>query len=140
MKSILSSKPYRYGYNLFPHDVEQIDGLSTGCTRKEILEDLQIPVTTVKRNLIADGIESVKALMSSRLMISKRCDKLLKAIENYHKDYDVKNKVYSNKPRHDWSSHACDALRYMAEGLSLINAVQGSIENDYKALRNFWGS
>jgi len=140
MKSIIASKPYRYGYNLFPHDVEQIDGLSTGCTRREILEDLQIPVTTVKRNLIADGIESVKALMSSRLMISTRCDKLLKAIESYHKDYDMKNKVYSNKPRHDWSSHACDALRYMSEGLSLINAAQGSVENDYKALRNFWGS
>jgi hypothetical protein len=35
--------------------------------------------------------------------------------------------------------HNCDALRYMSEGLSLINAAQGSVENDYKALRNFWG-
>lgn len=140
MKAIIAAKPYRYGFNLFPHDVEQIDGLSTGCTRKEILEDLQIPVTTVRRALIADGIESVKALMSSRLMISTKCDKLLKALESYHKDYDMKNKVYSNKPRHDWSSHACDAVRYMAEGLSLINADKGSVENDYKALRNFWGS
>lgn len=139
MKQIVASKPYRYGYNLFPHDVEQIDGLSTGCTRKEILEDLHIQVTTVKKALVADGIETVKALMSSRLMINNKCVKLLKSIENYHKDYDTKNKVYSNKPRHDWSSHANDALRYMAQGLSIINSNSGSIENDYKALRNFWG-
>lgn len=139
MKGIIASKPYRYGFHLFPHDVEHIDGLSTGCTRKEILEDLQIPVTTVKRNLIIDGIESVKALMSSRLMISTKCVKLLKALESYHKDYDAKHKVYSNKPRHDASSHACDAVRYMTEGLSLINAQSGSLENDYKALQRFWG-
>lgn len=139
LKGVIASKPYRYGYHLFPHDVEQIDGLSTGCTRKEILEDLHIPVTTVKRALIVDGIETVKALMSSRLFIDVKCVKLLKAIENYHKDYDVKNKVYSNKPRHDANSHACDALRYMAQGLSLINSYSGSIENDYKALQRYWG-
>lgn len=139
LKGVIASKPYRYGYHLFPHDVEQIDGLSTGCTRKEILEDLQIPVTTVKRALIVDGIETVKALMSSRLFIDVKCTKLLKALENYHKDYDAKNKVYSNKPRHDMNSHAADSLRYMAQGLSLINSYSGSIENDYKALQRYWG-
>ena len=89
--------------------------------------------------MIVDGIETVKALMSSRLFIDVKCTKLLKALENYHKDYDAKNKVYSNKPRHDMNSHAADSLRYMAQGLSLINSYSGSIENDYKALQRYWG-
>lgn len=138
-KDLLLKKGYKYGAHLFPHDVEQVDGLSTGCTRREILEDLQIPVTTVKRNSIADGIETVKSIMSSRLYINEKCTELIKSIDNYHKDWDDKHKVYSNKPRHDWSSHYCDSLRYLAEGLSLINSNSGSIENDLKAVRAYWG-
>jgi len=137
-KEIISKKPYKYGYHLFPHDVENNDGLGSGCTRKEILEDLQIPVTTVSKNLIPDGIESVKALMSSRLYIDKNQEKLLKSLEHYHRDWDDKHKVYSNKPRHDWASHYADALRYLAVGLPKINST-ASIEDDYKALRNYWG-
>lgn len=138
-KKILMDRGYKYGYYLFPHDVEQIDGLGSGCTRREILEDLQIPVTTVPKALIADGIESVKALLSSRLMInSSKCRALINSMENYHRDWDDKHKVYSNKPRHDWSSHYCDSLRYLAQGIPLISS-SGTLENDYKAVRAYFG-
>jgi phage terminase large subunit len=138
-KKILMDKGYKYGYYLFPFDVEYIDGLGSGCTRREILENLQIPVTTVPKALIADGIETVKALLSSQLMInSTKCQPLIKAMESYHKDWDDKHKVYSNKPRHDWSSHFCDSLRYMAQGLSLLNSST-SVESDYKAARAYFG-
>jgi len=137
-KKILIDKGYKYGVYLFPHDVEQIDGLGSGCTRKEILEDLQIPVTTVPKALIADGIETVKAHLSSRIMIdSKKCQGLLKSLENYHREWDDKHKVYANKPRHDWASHYCDAMRYLVQGLKFI-ANSGSIENDAKAVRNYF--
>jgi hypothetical protein len=32
----------------------------------------------------------------------------------YQRDYDEDRKVYSNRPRHDWSSHGSDSLRYLA--------------------------
>ena len=138
-KKILVERGYKYGYYLFPHDVENIDGLGNGCTRKELLEDLQIPVTTVPKALIADGIESVKALLSSHLMInSSKCSALIKALEHYHRDWDDKHKVYSNKPRHDWSSHYCDSLRYLSQGLRIISTT-ASLESDSKALRAYFG-
>ena len=31
--------------------------------------------------------------------------------------YKEKDNIYSAKPNHDWSSHANDALRYLATGL-----------------------
>ena len=140
MKEELMKRKYKYGTHLFPHDVEQIDGLSTGCTRKEILQDMEIEVTTVKKGLIADGIETVKGLMQSKLIIcEKNCQPLLRALDNYHRDWDDKHKVYSNKPRHDWSSHYADAVRYMAEGLKLIHGSPGDLGNDFKALRSYWG-
>lgn len=139
-KEVLVKKGYKYGGHLFPHDVEHVDGLSTGCTRRDILEDLQIPVTTVPRGLIADGIEAVKAILGSRVFIDeKKCQPLIKALENYHRDWDDKHKVYSNKPRHDWSSHFADAMRYLAEGLGKIDNRHASVADDYKAANAYFG-
>jgi phage terminase large subunit len=120
-KNLLSDKGYKYGTHLFPHDVEHVDGLSTGLTRKEILEDMQIPVTVVPRSFIVDGIEAVKVLLSSRVIInSNKCTHLVKSLENYHREYDDKRKVYKDKPYHDQFSHMC------FDGETLIKMESGS--------------
>lgn len=138
-KDLLDKKPYKYGMHFFPHDVEQVDGLATGCTRKEFLEDMGISVTTVPKTLIIDGIESVKALMSSRLYIDKdKCQPLLKSLGHYHREWDDKKKVYKDRPFHDWSSHYCDAVRYLAQGLNKIDSNK-SAESDMKAVRSYFG-
>lgn len=139
-KNLLSEKGYKYGTYLFPHDVEHVDGLSTGLTRKEILEDMQIPVTVVPRSFIVDGIEAVKVLLSSRIIINvTRCMPLVKSIENYHREYDEHKKVYKEKPLHDWSSHYNDSLRYLAEGLRFINSASKTAKNDIDAINAYWG-
>ena len=139
-KDLLMNKGYKYGGHLFPHDVDQVDGLSTGCTRKEILEDLKIPVTNVPRHFIQDGIESTKAILSSRVYIDeKKCADLIKSLDHYHRDWDEKHKVYSNKPRHDFSSHYADAMRYLATGLKKLDNNDSDPDGDAKAVRAFWG-
>ena len=32
-------------------------------------------------------------------------------LRQYCKEYDEDNKVFKDKPRHDWSSHGADAFR-----------------------------
>ncbi len=138
MKDVFNSRPYKYGVHLFPHDVDQNDGLGSGCTRRDILNDLNIPVTVVPKGLIADGIEAVKALLSSRIYIDeKKCADLIKALEHYHREWNDKNKVYNQKPCHDASSHFADAMRYLAVGLPKCE-TSGSIDNDMKALNKYW--
>jgi hypothetical protein len=138
MKDVLNSRPYKYGTHLFPHDVEQNDGLGSGCTRRDILNDLAIPVTVVPKGLIADGIEAVKALMSSRMYIDeKKCAPLIKALEHYHREWNDKHKVYNQKPFHDASSHFADAMRYLAVGLPKCQGST-SLEDDVKALNSYW--
>lgn len=140
IKDSLMAKTYKYGTYLFPHDVEVVDGQGTGCTRREILEQLDIEVTTVDKALIADGIETVRKLMSSRLYIDeKKCHKLLKSLEFYHKEWNEKHQIYSNKPVHDWSSHSADALRYLAMGLHKVPGADLKLEDDAKALRSYFG-
>lgn len=139
-KGLLQDKGYRYGTHLFPHDVAQVDGLSTGLTRQEILEDLNIPVTKVPRSYIVDGIEAVRAILSSRVYIDEgKCLNLLKSLENYHREYDEKKKVYKDKPCHDIWSHGCDSIRYLAEGLGFITGHK-SVANEINAINAYWGN
>lgn len=136
IKDILDKKGYRYGIHLFPHDVENVDGQGTGCTRKEILENLKIPVTNVPRHLVHEGIEAVKVLLSSRIYIdNKKCERLISCLEYYHREWNEKHKVYGNKPIHDWSSHLSDAMRYLAMGLNLL---EESNSDNEKALQNYF--
>ena len=140
-QGLLQDKPYRYGTHLFPHDVAQVDGLSTGLTRQEILEDLNIQVTKVKRSFIVDGIEAVRAILSSRVYIDEtKCLELLKSLENYFREYDDKKKIYKDKPCHNWASHGCDSLRYLAEGLRLIDGGKASTTNEFSAINAYRNS
>jgi hypothetical protein len=140
-QGMLQDKGYRYGTHLFPHDVAQVDGLSTGLTRQEILEDLQIPVTKVPRSFIVDGIEAVRAILSSRVYIDeKKCLNLLKSLENYHREYDDRKKIYKDKPCHDNWSHGCDSFRYLAEGLKFVQSGKSSPDDEIKAINAYWGN
>jgi hypothetical protein len=140
-KGLLQDKGYRYGTHLFPHDVAQVDGLSTGLTRQEILEDLNIQVTKVKRSFIVDGIEAVRAILSSRVCIDeKKCLELIKSLENYFREYDEKKKIYKDKPCHNWASHGSDSMRYLAEGLSLIDGGKHTTSNEVDTINAYWNS
>lgn len=137
---ILQERKYRYGVHLFPHDVDQVDGMGSGCTRKELLADLGIEATTVPKGLIADGIEKVKSVLSSKMRISTKCESLIRCVEFYHREWDEKHKVYGNKPVHDWSSHFCDSLRYLCTGLHLVTNTNLTSDDDFKAVRSYWGA
>ena len=137
-KQILDERGYRYAQHLFPHDVRHVDGLSTGLTREELLEDLQIPVTVVPRSYVPDGIEAVKAILTSKVWIDeKKCLLAIKAFENYHREYDEKKKIYKDKPCHNWASHFSDSLRYLAEGKRLLSGINDLTE-DAKAVHNYY--
>jgi hypothetical protein len=53
--------------------------------------------------------------MFPRLWIdTDKCSYLIKSLENYHKSFNERLNVYSDRPVHDWSSHCADSVRYMA--------------------------
>ena len=61
----------------------------------------------------ADGIHWVRARWSGIWWNESECLVGLDHLEQYHKKYDAKRKVYVNEPHHDNHSHAADALRTM---------------------------
>jgi hypothetical protein len=59
----------------------------------------------------------VRSLFSRLWIDENNCSTLLKSLENYRQEYDSKKRVYKPRPLHDFSSHAADAMRYLAVSL-----------------------
>lgn len=114
--NILQSKPYTYGKHIAPHDI-RVKEWGSGITRIEKARQLGIKFTIASDVLIPDGIEAVRSNLNKMWFDEVKAAPLIKALENYRQEYDVKKKVYKNRPLHDWSSHFCDAMRYLSVSL-----------------------
>lgn len=118
---ILNAKDYLYGKHFAPHDIA-VRELSTGLSRLEAAKKLGINFTVLPNLPIEDGIECVKAALSSKIWIDEvKCKMLINSLESYRREYDSKRKVYNERPLHDSHSHACFV------GDTLINTVRGKI-------------
>jgi hypothetical protein len=107
------NKPYTYGEHFAPHDIETRE-LSTGKSRKEFAANFGIYFETVPRVSVQDGIEAARVFMRKCWFDERMTAEGRNALLNYRKDWDERRQVFRDKPRHDWSSHAADAFRYMA--------------------------
>lgn len=113
---VLQNKPYVYGTHIAPHDI-RVKEWGSGLTRIEKARQLGIKFTIADDIDIPDGIEAVRSLLGKVWFDEKKTGLLIKALENYRQEYDVKKKVYKRTPLHDWSSHFSDAMRYLAIGM-----------------------
>ena len=105
---------YVYGEHHAPHDI-QVRELGSGAqTRLQIAKDLGISFKIVPNISIQEGIELSRGIFPRIWIDRDKCNYLVKCLENYHKNFNERLNVYSNKPVHDWSSHCCDAWRYMS--------------------------
>ncbi len=111
---------WQYGTHFGPHDIQSRE-LTTAKTRLETARELGIRFTVVPKGEIEDGIEACRQLLPRCWFDEKSCERGTEALKSYRKEWDEKLRVYRNKPRHDWASHAADAFRTMAMGLRSRN-------------------
>lgn len=133
----LKDQAYVYAKHFGPHDIE-IHDYQTGHTRIEMARSLGLHFETreVKGKLgsatprvsVADGIERVMASFSRIYIDAVKCDKLIKALESYHREWDDDRKVYKQQPYHDNHSDFCDSLRYLC--LTVDMNTQGMTADD----------
>jgi phage terminase large subunit len=112
---VLSSKPYVYGKHIAPHDIA-VKELGSGMTRLEKARQLGVKFVVADNISIVDGIEAVRSTLN-KIWIDQKCVSLIKALENYRQEYDVKNRVYKSNPLHNFASHFADSIRYMCVSL-----------------------
>ena len=131
---ILKEKDYTYGEHIGPHDLDQTD-FATGRTRREVAYQLGLRFKIAPKLSIEDGIHAVKMLLPRCYIDVDNCKKFINALRHYHRKYKEKDRMYSAKPNHDWSSHFNDALRTLATGMErsqLQNKLQFQKDYNYE--------
>ena len=109
----LKARGYRYGQDFVPHDAKARE-LGTGRTRVETLLSLGREPALVPMHTIEDGINATRMMFPRMWFDAERCKQGIEALRQYRRDFDDKLKAFRDRPRHDWTSHAADAARYMA--------------------------
>jgi phage terminase large subunit len=105
----------RYESHHAPFDI-QVRELGTGKSRYEAAEELGIYFALVPKIPRIDGINAARAFFDRCRFDADKCEPLLNALANYHKEFDERTKLFRDAPAHDWSSHFADAFRYLAVG------------------------
>lgn len=121
----IKSKPYVYGDHILPHDIAVVE-LGSGKSRKEVLENLGIKVTVAPKLRVEDGINAARLVLNRCWFDQEKCARGIEALKQYRTEYDEQRKVFRDKPRHDWTSHAADAFRYLFTGIKKTEKAQWS--------------
>lgn len=114
LETLSKEKGYLYDQHWAPHDI-QVRELGTGAqTRLQIAKQLGINFKITPNIPLNEGIELARGIFPKLWIDTNNCSYFLKCAENYHKKYNERLNIYSDKPEHDWSSHTMDAFRYMS--------------------------
>jgi hypothetical protein len=119
--SRVQARPYVYRHHWLPHDA-RAKQLGSGRSVEEMMRDAGVPVRIVPLLAVADGINALRTIFPFLWFDEAKCAQGIEALSNYR--YDVKEGQLSQRPLHDWASHASDAARYMAIGLGQRQAVK----------------
>ena len=104
----------QWGHHFMPHDVNQ-KHQNWEVAESRLMKARQagwLFQVTPKLD-VEDGIEAMRVLLP-KLRINKTEGLLVRALNEYQREYDFERQVYANKPMHNWASHIVDAVRYLA--------------------------
>lgn len=111
--SALNDRPYTYGIDWVPHDAKVAE-IGTKRTRVETLQRLGRKPRLVPDHRVMDGINAVRETLPRCWFDATTTEVGLDCLRQYRSEYDESKLVFSDNPRHDWTSHAADAFRYLA--------------------------
>ena len=113
-----------FGDHYFPHDVNNGE-ISNGKSRFDTLVGLGVqPVAVPRVQNINDGINAVRRMLATSRIDPIRCDRGLKCLRNYRKEWDEDRATFRDKPFHNWASHGADSLRNFAQAFVEPQIVQ----------------
>lgn len=110
---VLQDRGYIYSRHVAPFDVEN-GQLGTGQTLRETAHSLGIMFDVAPKLAPDHGIEQVRNLLPKCWFDAEKCGRGIEALRQYRREWDDKLKAFKQRPLHDWTSHAADAMRYGA--------------------------
>lgn len=113
---VLDKRGYLYGKHYAPHDI-QVRELGSGKSRYETARGMGISFDVLPADSVQDGISQARLLISRMYFDEHKCATGIDALRQYREKHDEKRGINLG-PLHDWTSHAADAFRYLAMGLT----------------------
>jgi phage terminase large subunit len=104
---------WTYASHIVPHDA-RVTEFGIGRTRVEEMLSAGIWPAVCSAHSLEDGINSVRATLPHCYFDEAECSAGIRHLKAYRKDWDETRGVWKDKPRHDSSSHAADAFRYLS--------------------------
>lgn len=104
-----------WGTHFLPHDARPRRLGDGGKSIYQQLLDQKIGRCVILPRLdLEDGIQAARATFPKCRFSKEHCENGIEALKNYHRAWDEEKKIFSMRPVHDASSHACDAFRYLS--------------------------
>lgn len=101
---------YVYGRHLWPHDGGHSTLASKGLPFSNMMAELGVTVEVQPRHDKQVQIARCRQIIPRCYFDREKCATGIEALRNYHKEWNEKNRAFSPNPKHDWSSHSCDAF------------------------------
>jgi len=102
--------------NYVPHDAANKLLAAGGRSIYQQMINAKLSVRVIAATSQQNGIEAARKILPNA-WFDNGCDKLIEALKNYQFEFDDTLKVYRSKPKHDWSSHYCDAFEIIGQVL-----------------------
>lgn len=146
----LKHREYVYDTHYMPWDAE-VKEWTSGKSRVEVARGLGMKVRIVPQHELQDGIDHVRNTFPRLIFDGGKCSRLIDAIKTYRKERQEdkehigqdgrREPFFKDTPIHDWTSHGCDALRYLcwtiktsAKPEDYANLPTSSLDDQTKAM------
>lgn len=116
---VLKSKEYVYDKHIAPHDI-MVHEYTSGISRQASARKMGVNFIPAQKIEVISGIDAVRNMLSRCWFDAEKCDKGVKALENYKKEWDERHACWRSQPLHNWASHGADAFRTLAAGLHFV--------------------
>lgn len=134
----LAKKPYIYDLHILPHDAGN-RGIATAESFADVArkQGMKVQVLPRQTNELF-GIDALRNMLPRFFFDQSRCEKGIKAVENFRKEWNEKLGCYRDKSHHDWASHSAKALIYAAEACQKFTGGSGMSAEEWRKMRREW--
>jgi hypothetical protein len=123
----LQKLPYVWGKHFLPHDGgarrigTAIDGTAPPRTIEQIFKAAGMSNTQIVPRIANKytAIQEVKLWLPKCYINEIECDRGLKCLQNFRREWDENLGTWKNRPRHDWAMHGYDGLETLVRGLEV---------------------
>lgn len=117
----IKALPYKVNLHYLPHDAKNKELMLQNKTRQQWLEERGWKTEILPRASLGDGIAMVRVNFNKFFFNRPGCLMGLNKVRMYRSVYDEDKKIFSDKPLHNFASHAADAMRTAVMGMPDVN-------------------